>query len=262
MKKYLSLSIVGVLLSSPVMASEDELHAFDPRNTMGRLGTMVNTDTGELKLFGGYGAPNIYDAGEGHQTQTVVFAEYFTDTDNMRGRMAHFDSRVGGLYADIYSTKASDAYTVGYMLPLEAANGTTKFFPSVNYTYVDNDLNKMASTIDRNNPGNHLDVIKSQLREINAQDAHLASVNLYALQPWNDTHYTVIQAMSGQAVDGIDDLNFVDIMWVQGMQAYVNGNNINIFLEGRYHNIESNTTTFGKQRDEDKKISLGIDWRF
>lgn len=261
MKNTTICAVALALASSPIFAADsDELHAFDPRNTQSRIGTMVNTDSGELKLFAGYGAANLYDAGPEGKTQTVLFGEYFTDTDNMRARMAHFDSRAGGIYVDLYGTKLADSYTAGYMLPLEAANGTTKFFPSVNYTYVDVDLNKAADRIAKNSGGS-VDEIQSVLHSVGAKDAHLASVNLYALQPWNDTHYTVIQAMAGQAVDGIDDLNFVDLMWVQGMQAYVNGQNINIFVEGRYHNIE--TEVLGpKKRSEDAKISLGIDWRF
>lgn len=264
MKKQLALAITAALLSAPVFADDDH-HAFDPRNTQARLGTMVNTDTGEMKVFAGYGANDLYDAGEGHTTNTILFGEYFTDTDNMRGRLAHFDSRFGGVYMDLYGTKYADSYTAGYMLPLTAANGTTKLFPSVNYSYVDIDTGKIAgkaANSDKNIDGTSSAAIENALRAAGAKDAHLASINFYALQPWNDTHYTVIQAMSGQAVDGIDDLNFVDVMWIQGMQAYVGDKNVNLYLEFRYHNIESDLPGFDRFRDEDYKVSIAVETRF
>ncbi|MCE2571160.1 hypothetical protein [Motilimonas eburnea] len=262
MKKTSLALIISSLIVAPSAFAEEDMHAFDPRNTSARVGATVNTDNGELKAFAGYGAANLYDAGEGEQTQTILFGEYFTDSDNMRARIAHFDSRFGGLYGDFFFSDYADSYTAGYMLPLETADGKTKLFPSVNYSYIDIDDSLAARDISRKT-GSTEEEIHKLLLDAGAKDAHMASLNLYALHVWNDTHYTVVQAMAGQAVDGIDDLNFVDLMWVQGVQAYVKGQNINIFLEGRYHNIETDAfRNMGKQRKEDAKVSLGFDWRF
>ena len=65
-------------------------------------------------------------------------------------REIHFDKRFGGLYTDLIHTKdISNTYTFGYMLPLESADGT-KWFPSVNYSYVDFDTNGIADSVQGN----------------------------------------------------------------------------------------------------------------
>ncbi|MGR5543229.1 hypothetical protein ACPV5V_32230, partial [Vibrio campbellii] len=79
-----------------------------------------------------------------YKTQTIMIGEYFSQSEDFRFRLANFDERFGGVYADFYLTDTTNMYTGGYMLPLTATNGKTLLFPSVNYSYVDFDTDQIA----------------------------------------------------------------------------------------------------------------------
>uniref|UniRef100_UPI00063CE79E hypothetical protein n=1 Tax=Vibrio mexicanus TaxID=1004326 RepID=UPI00063CE79E len=201
-KSLLALGVAAALsLSGAAFAADSEVHDADPRNTAWR-GGIATDHKGEIKLVAGGGFNNLYGNNE-YTTQTIMIGEYFTQSENARFRLANFDERFGGVYVDLNLTEASNLYTAGYMLPLTATNGTTLLFPSVNYTYVDIDTNEIAKGMNaaNNSALNGYSTGTGQMAALSAanvsggdvanmiggDDAHLVSVNLYGLQPWNDT---------------------------------------------------------------------------
>ncbi|MBY6186773.1 hypothetical protein KUV89_09085 [Marinobacter hydrocarbonoclasticus] len=267
-----STLFVGV--SSAVVA--EEVHDADPRNTAWR-GGIATDHRGEIKVVAGGGFNNLYGNGE-YDTQTILIAEYFTQSEDFRFRLANFDERFGGVYADVNLTEVMDFYTAGYMLPLTATNGTTLFFPSVNYSYVDIDTNKIAGIINNQFAGqmgdystgtglNALSMNGGSVKQmLGGDDAHMASVNLYGLHPWNDTHYTVFQAFGGSSYGGAD-LSMVDLVLLQGTRTQIGDAVFNIYLEAKYTNLKVDNVSdlqgnMGHVRSEDTKISVGFDWRF
>ncbi|PHX05311.1 hypothetical protein [Vibrio splendidus] len=277
----IALGVISALtLSHSVTAAENEVHDADPRNTAWR-GGIASDDNGEIKLVAGGGFNNLY-GGDGIETQTIMIGEYFTQSEDFRFRLANFDSRFGGVYVDTYLTDTADMYTVGYMLPLTATNGKTMFFPSVNYSYVDFDTDQIAQNIQGTivpnsmsgySTGTGQTALNNALMNINGSavkdvlggdDAHMASVNLYGLQPWNDTFYTVFQAFGGSSYGGVD-MEMVDLMLLQGTRTEVGGAIFNIYLEAKYTNIKMNDINMPHKdylRGEETKISVGFDWRF
>ncbi|MCK6263508.1 hypothetical protein KP803_09510 [Vibrio sp. ZSDE26] len=280
-KSLIALGVIAALsFSGFVAASDNEVHDADPRNTAWR-GGIATDDNGEIKLVAGGGFNNLY-GGDEYQTQTIMIGEYFTQSENFRFRLANFDERWGGVYVDTNLTDAANFYTAGYMLPLTATNGTTQFFPSVNYSYIDIDTNEIAKGINQEIAGfNGYSTGTGQMSALNAlqgvtggqvkdilggDDAHMASVNLYGLQPWNDTFYTVFQAFGGSSYGGAD-VQMVDLMLLQGTRTQIGDAVFNIYLEGKYTNIKVNDVndpTGGKDylRGEETKVSIGFDWRF
>ena len=277
----IALGVISALtLSHSVIAAENDVHDADPRNTAWR-GGIASDDNGEIKLVAGGGFNNLY-GGDGVETQTIMIGEYFTQSEDFRFRLANFDSRFGGVYVDTYLTDTTDMYTAGYMLPLTATNGKTMFFPSVNYSYVDFDTDQIAQNIQGTivpnsmsgySTGTGQTALNNALMNINGSavkdvlggdDAHIASVNLYGLQPWNDAFYTVFQAFGGSSYGGVD-MEMVDLMLLQGTRTEVGGAIFNIYLEARYTNIKLNDINMPHKdylRGEETKISVGFDWRF
>ncbi|WP_454440617.1 hypothetical protein [Vibrio bathopelagicus] len=277
----IALGVISALtLSHSVTAAENEVHDADPRNTAWR-GGIASDDNGEIKLVAGGGFNNMY-GGDGVETQTIMIGEYFTLSEDFRFRLANFDSRFGGVYVDTYLTDTTDMYTAGYMLPLTATNGKTMFFPSVNYSYVDFDTDQIAQNIQGTLVPNSMNgystgtgqtALNNALMNINGSavkdvlggdDAHMASVNLYGLQPWNDTFYTVFQAFGGSSYGGVE-MEMVDLMLLQGTRTEVGGAIFNIYLEAKYTNIKLNDINMPHKdylRGEETKISVGFDWRF
>lgn len=277
----IALGVISALtLSHSVTAAENDVHDADPRNTAWR-GGIASDDNGEIKLVAGGGFNNLY-GGNGVETQTIMIGEYFTQSEDFRFRLANFDSRFGGVYVDTYLTDTTDMYTAGYMLPLTATNGKTMFFPSVNYSYVDFDTDQIAQNIQGTivpnsmsgySTGTGQTALNNALMNINGSavkdvlggdDAHMASVNLYGLQPWNDTFYTVFQAFGGSSYGGVD-MEMVDLMLLQGTRTEVGGAIFNIYLEAKYTNIKLNDINMPHKdylRGEETKISVGFDWRF
>lgn len=277
----IALGVISALtLSHSVTAAENDVHDADPRNTAWR-GGIASDDNGEIKLVAGGGFNNLY-GGDGVETQTIMIGEYFTQSEDFRFRLANFDSRFGGVYVDTYLTDTTDMYTAGYMLPLTATNGKTMFFPSVNYSYVDFDTDQIAQNIQGTivpnsmsgySTGTGQTALNNALMNINGSavkdvlggdDAHMASVNLYGLQPWNDTFYTVFQAFGGSSYGGVD-MEMVDLMLLQGTRTEVGGAIFNIYLEAKYTNIKLNDINMPHKdylRGEETKISVGFDWRF
>ncbi|WP_061016093.1 hypothetical protein [Vibrio splendidus] len=277
----IALGVISALtLSHSVTAAENEVHDADPRNTAWR-GGIASDDNGEIKLVAGGGFNNLY-GGDGVETQTIMIGEYFTQSEDFRFRLANFDSRFGGVYVDTYLTDTTDMYTAGYMLPLTATNGKTMFFPSVNYSYVDFDTDQIAQNIQGTivpnsmsgySTGTGQTALNNALMNINGSavkdvlggdDAHMASVNLYGLQPWNDTFYTVFQAFGGSSYGGVE-MEMVDLMLLQGTRTEVGGAIFNIYLEAKYTNIKLNDINMPHKdylRGEETKISVGFDWRF
>ncbi|WP_394130114.1 hypothetical protein [Shewanella maritima] len=275
--------IAALSLSASAIADDNQVHDADPRNTSWRGGIAADQN-GELKLVAGGGFNNLYGNGE-YQTQTIMIGEYFTQSENFRFRLANFDERFGGVYADVNLTDPVNLYTAGYMLPLTATNNVTSFFPSVNYTYIDFDTNGIASDL---NAGfiqapvqmngyatgsnqtfafNSMNISGSDVKDmLGGSDAHMASVNLYALQPWNDTHYTVFQAFAGSTYGGVD-MQMVDLVLLQGTRTKLGDAILNIYVEAKYTHVQLNDVNNpmsenGYLRGEDTKISVGFDWRF
>ena len=94
----------------------------------------------------------------------------------------------------------------------------------------------------------------------------MGSVNLYGLQPWNDTFYTVFQVFGGSTYGGVE-MEMVDIMLLQGTRTKIGDAIFNIYLEGKCTNIKINelNNPLGNSshlRDEEAKVSIGFDWRF
>ncbi|WP_394125952.1 hypothetical protein [Vibrio hepatarius] len=274
----ISLSVIAALaLSNSAIAAEKEVHDADPRNTAWR-GGIASDHNGEVKLVAGGGFNNLY-GGDGIETQTIVVGEYFTQSENFRLRLANFDSRFGGVYLDNYFTDTTNMYTAGYMLPLTATNGKTMFFPSVNYSYVDFDTDQIAQNIQGTLVPNSMSGYttgtgQTALMAINGNsvkdalgddNAHLASVNLYGLQPWNETFYTVFQAFGGSSYGGVE-MQMVDLVLLQGTRTKVGDAIFNIYLEAKYTNIKVTDINTGGAKDhlrgEETKMSIGFDWRF
>ncbi|CAM4366201.1 hypothetical protein [Vibrio agarivorans] len=286
MKNLQSLTAAGLalttLLSTNVLAGEGEVHDADPRNTAWR-GGIATDDNGEIKLVAGGGFNNLYGGGE-YKTQTIMIGEYFSQSEDFRFRLANFDERFGGVYADFYLTDTTNMYTGGYMLPLTATNGKTLLFPSVNYSYVDFDTDQIAQNIRGTivpnaasdySSGTGMASSLSAVIGINSgavkqvlggDDAHMFSVNLYGLQPWNETFYTVFQAFGGSTYGGVE-MEMVDLVLLQGTRTKIGDAVFNIYLEGKYTNIkisELNNPIGSKDylRGEEAKVSIGFDWRF
>ena len=270
--KKTALLAFAVTLSGNVLA--EEVHDADPRNTAWRGGIAAD-DAGEIKLAAGGGFKNLY-GNDKYQTQTIMIGEYYTQTEMARFRLANFDERFGGIYADFYLTDTTNMYTAGYMLPLTAANGKTLFFPSVNYSYIDFDTDQIEQNItgtivpnalNQYTTGTSSAITSQQIKQIlGGDDAHMASVNLYGLQPWNETFYTVFQVFGGSSYGGVE-MEMVDIMLLQGTKTKIGNAIFNIYLEGKYTKVkinELNHPSGGSDhlRGEEVKVSVGFDWRF
>lgn len=274
-KTILTTAITGLLMTGSAFASEtpEEFHDADPRNTNWRGGIGVS-EHGEIKLGAGGGGANLFY--DDYQTQTNVLFEYYTDSENMRFRSAHFDERFGGAYVDLnYLDDTAGFYTAGYMLPLETAEGTM-FFPSVNYSYVDIDTDGISNTFNEGCSAPNADIIpicgtdlsSSAVRSMlgNEDEAHMGTLNLYVLQPWNDTHYTVLNANMGSSFDGVD-MNVTNLMWLQGVKTKLGDNVLNIYLELKYDVIELEGANYNPMLDntfksEETTATFGFDFRF
>ena len=258
-KTIIGAVITSLLMSATVSSNEgktEEYHDADPRNSNARAAVFADED-GELKLLAGAGASGLTS----DISQTVGFAEYYTQSHNARLRAAHFDS-FGGIYVDIYHLdEAAGMYTTGYMLPLSSDEGTL-FFPSLNYTYVDFKTNDIAE-LARGMAGSPISKITSSqvAAALGGEEAHLGSVNLYALHPWNDTHFWVFNVNLGSSYGGVD-MQVANIMWVQGIKAKVADKNINIMFELKYDMIQLNDTSKGEISSNETTASLGVDYRF
>ncbi|MDN3614646.1 hypothetical protein ACFFUS_13195 [Vibrio gallaecicus] len=259
----LNIITAAVIMASTVVSSasfasdnEQQYHDADPRNSSARA-AVFSDEQGELKLLAGGGAGGLTS----DISQTVGFAEYYTQSHNARLRAAHFD-RFGGVYVDVYHLdEAAGMYTTGYMLPLSSDDGTL-FFPSLNYTYVDfktDDIANLANGM----PGSPIPSITSNqvTQALGGKDAHLGSVNLYALHPWNDTHFSVFNVNLGSSYGGVD-MNVANLMWLQGIKTKVADKDINIMFEFKYDVIEIKNTTAGDINSEEVTASVGIDYRF
>jgi len=262
-KTVLSLiatALVNLTASPDVFADDVQTyHDADPRNSNFRAAVFAD-DGGELKLLAGGGASRLTS----DVSQTVGFAEYYTHSENMRVRAAHFD-RFGGVYMDLYRLDdAAGMYTAGYMLPLSNDDGTM-FFPSLNYTYVDFKTADLADIADSVMPGSPLSSVSGIEQLLQGHDAHLGSVNLYALHPWNESHFSVFNVNLGSSYSGVD-MQVANIMWVQGIKTHVADKTINIMLEVKYDamTIQTEQSNFsdGEERSEEVTVSIGIDYRF
>lgn len=265
-KALLSLITAGVIsaaCSPSVFANESQseqaYHDADPRNSNFRAAVFAS-DTGELKLLAGGGASGLTS----DISQTIGFAEYYTQSNNARVRAAHFD-RFGGAYMDLYRLDdAAGMYTAGYMLPLESDDGTL-FFPSLNYTYVDFKTADLADIAESTMPGSPLGTVSGVEQLLQGNDAHLGSVNLYAVHPWNETHFSVFNVNLGSSYSGVD-MQVANIMWLQGIKTHVADKTVNIMLEVKYDAMklqtEQSVMSDGEERSEEVTVSVGVDFRF
>lgn len=261
--KTTTITISLLLASNYSFASDDssngEYHDADPRNSSLRAAVFAD-DQGEIKLLAGGGTGGLTS----DVSQTVGFAEYYTQSHNARLRGAHFD-HFGGVYIDLYHLEdAANMYTGGYMLPLSSNDGTL-FFPSLNYTYVDFQTEDLAEILNSHltpNGGypsltpNHIVTL------LDGDTAQLGSVNLYALHPWNDTHFSVFNVNLGSSYGGVD-MQVANLMWVQGIKTKVADKDFNIMFELKYDVISiQNESLLIDETSEEVTASIGIDYRF
>lgn len=258
------LVAIGISFTTSVYGAESEYHDADPRNSSLRA-AVFSDDQGELKLLAGGGASGLTS----DISQTVGFAEYYTQSDNSRLRAAHFD-RFGGVYLDVYNlTDVANMYTTGFMLPLGNEDGTL-FFPSLNYTYVDFKTDDIAQVINSQlqlnggYPTNlpHGVTGSNVTQYLGDKEAHLGSVNMYALHPWNDTHFSVFNINLGSSYSGAE-MQVANLMWLQGIKTKVADKDFNIMFELKYDVISmQNDSTLFDETAEEVTASIGIDYRF
>jgi hypothetical protein len=245
--------------------SETEFHDVDPRNTQLGIGIGAESD-GDLKITTNGGFSNLYGNGE-YKTQLVFMAEYRTQSEQARLRGANFDERFGGIYLDLSLQSIMNMYTVGYMLPLQAINSKVLFFPSINYTYVDFDTKAAANEIIDINGGPITldgvdygrDAIASIIKKLGLKGhdtSSLGSFNLYSLMPWNETHFTLIQATAGSSYSGFD-MEMVDVFLEQGMRTKLGKQVVIVFFEAEYTKVNIQGVEIS-----DTSIGLGINLKF
>jgi hypothetical protein len=277
-KSIIYTAVVSLLLSSSVIAQEEKhFHDADPRNSSWR-GGIGASDSGEIKLATGGGFTDVF----GEDTQTNMLLEYYTDSENFRFRDIHFDKRFGGIYLDLMHTKdMSNSYTAGYMLPLTSDDGTL-WFPSVNYSYVDWDTKGIGQGLEsacanyvageakelcESMKGSGISGKNATEAFLGDDEAHMGTVSLYAVKPWNDTHYSVLQVNSGSAFEGVD-MNVFNAMWLQGVRTKLGDNVLNIYLELKYDVLEVEGSNYnpiqgtGDVKSEEAMASIGFDFRF
>ena len=279
MKKEILLpTICAIIFANGAYAeSEEKFHDADPRNSTWR-GGIAASDSGEIKLATGGGFNNVF----GDDTQTNMLLEYYTDSENFRFREIHFDKRFGGVYLDIMHTEdVSNSYTAGYMLPLKSGDGTL-WFPSVNYSYVDWDTSGLGGALQNTCKNYAVGEAKELCNSLksggisgkNATEAFLGddmaqmgTVSLYAVKPWSETHYTVVQLNSGSSFDGVD-MSVFNAMWLQGVRTKLGENVLNIYFEFKYDFIKvegenyNPVTESGDAKSEEAMASIGFDFRF
>ncbi|MCR9907483.1 hypothetical protein NB545_08355 [Vibrio campbellii] len=279
MKKEILLpTICAIILTNSAYAeNEEKFHDADPRNSTWR-GGIAASDSGEIKLATGGGFNNVF----GDDTQTNMLLEYYTDSENFRFREIHFDKRFGGVYLDIMHTEdVSNSYTAGYMLPLKSEDGTL-WFPSVNYSYVDWDTSGLGGALQNTCKNYAVGEAKELCNSLksggisgkNATEAFLGddmaqmgTVSLYAVKPWSETHYTVVQLNSGSSFDGVD-MSVFNAMWLQGVRTKLGENVLNIYFEFKYDFIKvegqnyNPVTESGDAKSEEAMASIGFDFRF
>lgn len=241
-----------------------ELHDADPRNTQTTLGFGADQD-GDIKLVAGTGGGNLYGNGE-YQTQTIFYTEYYTQAEQARIRLANFDERFGGIYADVAVQDVMDLYSVGYMLPLETVESKLLFFPSINYMRASFNTDEAADNIvDANGGPIEIDGIEYDAAAISDiihnlalegnDEADLVTLNLYAMMPWNNTHFSMLQLVSGSSYGGFDmETNLV--YFQHGLRAKLGENIVNIYLEAQH----SKTNIQGVDTEGDR-IGLGINFK-
>ncbi|GEM79036.1 hypothetical protein [Vibrio superstes] len=262
-KKLTAIAISLFLTTNHSFASDgnnsDEYHDADPRNSSLRAAVLAD-DEGEIKLLAGGGASGLTS----DISQTVGFAEYYTQSHNARLRGAHFD-RFGGVYVDIYHLEdVANMYTGGYMLPLSSGDGTL-FFPSLNYTYVDFQTDDLAEVLNSQltPTGGYPSLTPNHVVTLlDGDTSHLGSVNLYALHPWNDTHFSVFNVNLGSSYSGVD-MQVANLMWVQGIKTKVADKDFNILFELKYDVISvQNESLSIDETSEEVTASFGVDYRF
>lgn len=242
-----------------------EFHDVDPRNTQLGFGIGAEND-GDLKITSNGGFTNLYGSGE-YQTQLVFMAEYRTQSKQARLRGANFDERFGGVYIDISLQDIMNMYTVGYMVPLQAINSKVLFFPSINYTYADFDTKAAADKVIDTNGGpitidgvdygrDAIDNIVKNLALEGHDHSSLGSFNLYSLMPWNETHFTLIQATAGASYGGFD-MEMVDVFFEQGMRTKLGEQVVIVFFEAEYTQVKIQGV-----ETNDTSVGLGINMKF
>lgn len=100
----------------------------------------------------------------------------------------------------------------------------------------------------------------------NKDSAQMGTLNLYVLKPWNDTHYTVLNANMGSSFECIE-MNVTNLMWLQGIKTKLGENVLNIYFEVKYDVIEIEGANYNSIADntmktEDTKATFGFDFRF
>ncbi len=261
-----ALLCCAAILSSQQTLAEEKVHDADPRNTQTSF-ALTSDDQGDLKIGLGTGGQLYGQDDESIQTQSIVFAEYRLQAEQGRFRLAHFDNRFGGLYTDIALQNFIDMYTIGYMVPMQTADASLMFFPSLNYTQVEFNTDEAAEAIvDSVNGPIVIDgVIFDEDRLSNMIDkilldgddsSGLGSLNLYTLAPWNETHFSLLQITSGSSYSGFD-MKILDIYWMQGIRAQVAGHIVNIFAEAEYSKTEIQNI-----QNDDTRLGFGISIKF
>ena len=74
-------------------------------------------------------------------------------------------------------------------------------------------------------------VSSSKIKQLlGGDEAHLGSVNMYALHPWNDTHFSVFNINLGSSYSGAE-MQVANLMWIQGIKTKVADKDFNIMFE-------------------------------
>lgn len=257
------LSIADDEHDTPSQASE--FHDADPRNTQTSLGLAADQD-GDMKITFGTGGANLY-GDDAYATQTILNIEYHAQAEQTRIRNANFDERFGGIYIDVSMQDIIDMYSIGYMVPMEGAGSNTLFFPSLNYTRAEFNsdeaadalLDSLGGRIEIDGIEYSRDAIADMITNIGLKgddSADLASLTIYAMKPWNETHYSLAQVTSGSSYSGFD-MEIIDLYFMQGMRATVSGHSVNFFVE-----LEYSETTIQGVETEAEMFGVGFMFKF
>ena len=242
-----------------------EFHDADPRNTQNSLGLAADQD-GDMKITFGTGGANLY-GDDAYATQTILNVQYHAQAEQTRIRNANFDERFGGVYIDVSMQDIIDMYSIGYMVPMEGVGSNTLFFPSINYTRAEFNSNEAADAL-LDSLGGRIeidgieysrDAIADIITNIGLKgddSADLASLTIYAMKPWNETHYSLAQVTSGSSYSGFD-MEIIDLYFMQGMRATVSGYSVNFFVE-----LEYSETTIQGVETETEMFDVGFMFKF
>jgi hypothetical protein len=152
------------------------------------------------------------------------------------------------------------------MIPLETFNSNLLFFPSINYTRAEFDSDQAAKNILESSKGRieidgveyGRDAISNMITNIaleGSDSADLFSLNVYAMKPWNETHFSMLQLTSGSSYGGFD-IDMVDVYFMQGIRAKLGKTVVNVYLEVEHSEINIQGVNIN-----DSTLGLGVTFK-